>query len=123
MSWQTPRLCCQASAAVVCTPVTPDMYSTSLWIQSQMARAADSGSGAAPASSRARSATSSGGEVSRVCTVLSTFCTVRSTRSARASQLTVPAVEGRVRSSMRQSEVSDSSRWWASCSNAVTRVP
>ena len=27
MSWQTPLRTAQASAAVVCTPVTPDMYS------------------------------------------------------------------------------------------------
>ena len=43
MSWQTPFLWSHASAAVVCTPVTPDMYSMRSPISVQIASAASHG--------------------------------------------------------------------------------
>ena len=123
MSWQTPLRCSQASAAVVCTPVTPDMYSMRSPIAMQIARAASQGVSAVATSSPASSTTSRGGRVRGVWPSCSTNSVAASISSASVSQSSRTSGCGRGRTSTRLVAVSESSRCGVSTSNDETRVP
>lgn len=87
MSWQTPLRTAHASVAVVCTPVTPCMYSTASPIMVQIFSPASQGPDAVAAISAACSATSEGGSVRRVCFNCSTYSVEVAAATARSSQL------------------------------------